>query len=123
MVFKKTRPEDTRHRDALVIGSHPAVMTYLSGFFLKLLDGSLIDASTFVDEMSGGGGLARIDVADNHNVNMSLFLTHVVYLLWKDIAGFSLADINIIWALHISVQGILETNAHMIDQTGSMGAG
>ncbi len=78
-------------------------MTYLSGFFLELLDGSLIDASTFVDEMSGGGGLARIDVADNHDVNMNLFLTHIVNLLWKDIAGFSLAGINITRTLHISV--------------------
>lgn len=69
-------------------------MTYLSCFFLKLLDGSLIDAPTFVDEMAGGGGLARIDVADNHDVNMSLFLTHVVNLLWKHIAGFSFANIT-----------------------------
>lgn len=62
-------------------------MTYLSSFFLKLLDGSLIDASTFVYKMAGGGGLARIDVADNHDVNMNLFLTHIVNVLWRDIAG------------------------------------
>jgi len=62
-------------------------MTYLSSFLLKLLDGSLIDTSTFVYEVSGGGGLARIDVADNHDVNMNLFLTHIVNVLWKDIAG------------------------------------
>ncbi len=83
-------------------------MTYLSGFFLKLFDGSLIDASTFVDDMSGGGGLARVDVADNHDVNMNLFLSHIVNLLWKDIAGFSLAVIKIIQILHNSVQRILE---------------
>ncbi len=83
-------------------------MTYLSGFFLKFFDGSLIDASTFVDDMSGGGGLARVDVADNHDVNMNLFLSHIVNSLWKYIAGFSLAVIKIIQILHISVQRILE---------------
>ena len=53
--------------------------TYLSGFlrlFLELLNGSLVNPSTLVDQVPSGGGLARIDVADNNNVNVGLFLSH-----------------------------------------------
>lgn len=51
-------------------------MTHLSGFLLELLDCSLVDASAFVDQMAGSGGLSRVDVANNHDVNMGLFLSH-----------------------------------------------
>ena len=37
----------------------------LSSFLLELFNGTLIDTTALVDEMSGGGGLAGIDVADN----------------------------------------------------------
>lgn len=50
--------------------------THLSRFLLELLDGSLVDAPTFVDEVAGGGGLARIDVADDNDVNVGLLLSH-----------------------------------------------
>ena len=30
-----------------------------------LLDGSLVNTAALVDKMSGGGGLSRVDVADN----------------------------------------------------------
>ena len=50
--------------------------SYLLGFLLELLDGPLVDAATLVDEMAGGGGLAGIDVADDHDVDMSLVLAH-----------------------------------------------
>lgn len=50
--------------------------THLSRFLLKLLDGSLVDAPTFVDEVAGGGGLARIDVADDDDVDVGLLLSH-----------------------------------------------
>merc|ERR1719427_450417 len=43
---------------------------------LELLDGSLVDTSALVDQVTSGGGLARVDVADNDNVNVSLFLSH-----------------------------------------------
>merc|ERR1719370_2131734 len=32
--------------------------------------------SALVDQVTSGGGLARVDVADNDNVNVSLFLSH-----------------------------------------------
>lgn len=80
--------------------------THLSSFLLELLNGSLVDSTAFVDQMAGGGGLARIDVADNHDVNMNLFLTHVVNLLWKDIAGLVSTVLTFKHKLHIRVQGI-----------------
>ena len=45
-------------------------------FLLELLDGSLVNSSALVDEMTSGGGLAGVDVADDDNVDMSLFLAH-----------------------------------------------
>merc|ERR550519_2288662 len=43
---------------------------------LELLNGSLVDTSALVDQMTSGGGLARVDVANNDNVNVGLFLSH-----------------------------------------------
>lgn len=50
--------------------------THLGRFLLELLDGPLVDAPTFVDEVAGGGGLARIDVADDNDVDVGLLLSH-----------------------------------------------
>merc|ERR1712137_862721 len=44
-------------------------------------DGTLVDTSAFVDQMTGGGGFARVDVANNDDVNMCLFLAHGGLLL------------------------------------------
>ena len=51
-------------------------MTNLGRLLLELLDGSLVDSSTFVDQVAGGGGLAGVDVADDHDVDVDLFLPH-----------------------------------------------
>merc|ERR1719420_2658666 len=48
----------------------------LRGLLLELLDGSLVDTSALVDQMASGGGLARVDVSNDNNVDMSLFLAH-----------------------------------------------
>ena len=53
-----------------------AFQTHLLGFLLELLDGTLVDTTALVDQVSGGGGLARVDVADDDNVNMDLLLAH-----------------------------------------------
>ena len=47
------------------------------GLLLELLDGPLVNASALVDQVTGGSRLARVDVADDDNVDVSLFLTHV----------------------------------------------
>merc|ERR1719273_1382055 len=51
-------------------------LAHLLSFLLELLNGSLVDTSTLVDEMTGGGGLTRVHVANHHDVDMDLFLSH-----------------------------------------------
>ena len=48
----------------------------LRGLLLELLDGPLVNTSALIDQVTGGGRLARVDVADDDNVDMSLFLAH-----------------------------------------------
>lgn len=40
-----------------------------SSFLLELFDGTLIDTTALVDQVTGGGGLAGIDVSDNCEIN------------------------------------------------------
>ena len=41
-------------------------------YLLELLDGTRVDTTALVDQVTGGGRLAGIDVADNDDVNVSL---------------------------------------------------
>merc|ERR1719348_226297 len=50
--------------------------TGLLSFLLELLDGSLVNTSALVDQVPSCGGLARVDVTNHDNVDMSLFLAH-----------------------------------------------
>ena len=70
--------------------------THFLGFLFELFDGSLVDTTALVDQVTSGGGFTRIDVADNDNVNMSFFLSHCfsVYLHPK-IIKISLMNSNI----------------------------
>ncbi len=38
----------------------------LSSFLLELLDGTLVDTTTRVDQVTSGGRFSKIDVADNY---------------------------------------------------------
>ena len=40
-------------------------LTELSSLLFELLDGTLVDTTALVDQVSGGGGLAGIDVTDD----------------------------------------------------------
>lgn len=51
-------------------------LTHFLGLLLELLDGTLVDTTAFVDQVTGGRGLAGVDVSDHDNVNVDLFLTH-----------------------------------------------
>ena len=51
-------------------------LVHLGGLLLEPLDDALVDASQLVDEVAGGRGLARVDMADDHNVDVNLLLTH-----------------------------------------------
>merc|ERR1719510_596516 len=71
---------DTTLTLSLQFVQHPGVLERalagLLGLLLELLDGPLVNTSALVDQMTSGGGLAGVDVSDDNNVNMSLFLAH-----------------------------------------------
>ena len=56
-------------------------LVHLSSLLLELLDDTLVNASQLVDQVTSCGGLARVDMSNNHDVQMSLFLTHTGYRL------------------------------------------
>ena len=71
---------DTTLTLSLQLVQHPGVLegalAGLLGLLLELLDGPLVNATALVDQMTSGGRLARVDVADDDDVDMSLFLAH-----------------------------------------------
>merc|ERR1719188_1734109 len=73
---------DTTLTLSLQLVEHPSIFKgSLSGllrFLLELLDGSLVNTTTLVDQMTGGGRLSRVDVANDDNVDVDLFLSHGV---------------------------------------------
>jgi len=72
---------DTSLTLSLQLVENPCVLegtlAEFSGFLLKLLNGTLVDTTALVDQVTGCGGLAGVDVSDDDDVDMSLFLTHV----------------------------------------------
>jgi len=59
---------------------------------LELLDGTLVDTTALVDQVTGGGRLAGIDVADNDDVDMGLlFLTATLSVMIRKM-GIRLLD-------------------------------
>merc|ERR1719219_1868809 len=71
---------DTPLTLSLQFVQHPGVLegalAGLLGLLLELLDGSLVDTSALVDQVTSGGGLAGVDVSNDNNVDVDLFLTH-----------------------------------------------
>lgn len=71
---------DTSFSFGLKLVQDPGVFertfSHLVGLFLELLDGSLVDTTAFVDQMTGGGRFTGVDVTDNDNVDMHLCLSH-----------------------------------------------
>jgi hypothetical protein len=71
---------DTTLTLSLELIKNPSVLegtlTEFGGFLLKLFNGTLIDTTALVNQVSSGGGLSRIDVTDDDDVNVSLFLTY-----------------------------------------------
>ena len=76
---------DTTFALSLQLVEDPSVLersfARLGGLLLELLDGSLIDTTTLVDQVTGGGRLAGIDVTDDDEINLILFLGHFVFVL------------------------------------------
>merc|ERR1719325_377362 len=71
---------DTTLALGLQLVHHPGILegtlARLLGLLLELLDGPLVNSTALVDQVTSGGGLARVHVADDHNVDVGLFLSH-----------------------------------------------
>jgi len=71
---------DTTLTLGLQLVEHPGILeralAKLGGFLLELLDGTLVNSTALVDQVTGGGRLAGVDVADNDDVDVRLLLTH-----------------------------------------------
>merc|ERR1719329_1825617 len=52
-------------------------LTHFFGFLLELLDGSLINTTALVDQVTSGGGLSGVDMTNDDQVNVLLFFTHL----------------------------------------------
>ena len=48
----------------------------LSSLLLELLDGTLVDTTALVDQVTGCRTLTRVDVADDDGVNVCLVFSH-----------------------------------------------
>lgn len=59
------------------MNTYEGTLAKLSSFLLELLDGTRVDTTTLVDQVTGGGRLAGIDVADNDDVDVGLVLLTV----------------------------------------------
>jgi len=71
---------DTSLTLGLELVKHPRVLegplVHLRSLLLEPLDHTLVDASKLVDQVAGGGRLAGVDVANDHDVDVGLLLTH-----------------------------------------------
>jgi len=71
---------DTALALRLEVVKHPRVLegrlAELGRLLLELLDSPLVDAAALVDQVTGGGRLAGIDVADDNEVDVNLLLNH-----------------------------------------------
>jgi len=80
---------DTTLTLSLQLVQHPGVLegslAHLLGFLLELLDGTLVDTTALIDQVTGGGGLAGVDVSNDDNVDVNLLgSSHLVGFL-KDL--------------------------------------
>jgi len=71
---------DTTFTLSLQLVKNPGVLegtlSEFGGFLLELLNGTLVNTTALVDQVTSGGRFTRIDVADDDDVNVSLFLSH-----------------------------------------------
>ena len=73
---------DTTLTLSLQLVENPSVLerslTGLGGLLLELGNGSLINTTALVDQVTSGGGLAGIDVTDDDEIDLILFFSHCV---------------------------------------------
>jgi len=73
---------DTTFTFGLEFVKHPSVFkgrfTHGGGVFFKFFDGTFVDTTTFVDQVTSGGGFTGVDVSNDDQGDIFLFFTHVV---------------------------------------------
>jgi hypothetical protein len=71
---------DTSFTLSLQLVKHPRVLegplVHFCGLLLEPLDHTLVNTSKLVDQVASGGRLARVDMANDHDVNVTLLLAH-----------------------------------------------
>ena len=71
---------DTSLTLGLELVKNPSVLestlTHLVGLLLELLDGSLVDTTALVDQVTGRGGLAGVDVTNDDQTDVLLIFSH-----------------------------------------------
>mmetsp|Transcript_6941 Transcript_6941/g.10375 ORF Transcript_6941/g.10375 Transcript_6941/m.10375 type:complete len:269 (-) Transcript_6941:40-846(-) len=71
---------DTTLALGLKVIQHPGILerslSELGGLLLELLDGTLVNTSALVDQVTSGGRLSGIDVTDNNKRDVDLFFSH-----------------------------------------------
>lgn len=71
---------DTSLTLSLQLVKHPRVLegplVHFCGLLLEPLDHTLVNTSKLVDQVASGGRLARVDMANDHDVNVTLLLAH-----------------------------------------------
>ena len=72
---------DTSLSLGLKLVKYPGVLerslTHFFGFLLELSNGSLINTTALVDQVTSGGGLSGVDMTNDDQVNVLLFFTHL----------------------------------------------
>ena len=73
---------DTTFTLSLQFVQNPGVLeralAHFVGFLLELFNGALVNTTALVNQVSGSGGLARVDVSDDDDGNVNLVLGHLV---------------------------------------------
>jgi hypothetical protein len=73
---------DTSVSFGLELVHNPSILerslSLFSGFLLVFFEGSLVNTSALVDEVTGGGGFTSIDVTNNDNVNVNFLFSHLL---------------------------------------------
>ena len=72
--------------------AHPGIFegsfVHLGSFFFKFLDDTLVNSSELVDQMTCGCRLARVDMANNNDVQVGLLLPHAGECPQKGTSGW-----------------------------------
>lgn len=83
------------------------------GLLFELFYGTFVDAAAFVDQVTGRSGFARIDVANNDDVDVNLFFTHIEGML-KSLESKEKSCSNFVQQINIlKIANVAAVNANL----------